>query len=121
MKKTFSGLFRFLPAIFWMCFIFFLSSRSTAGIGYSSIDRFLILKSFHLIEYAILAMLVYFAIRKTNTSVYISYLYAVTDEIHQSFVPGRTPKFSDTLIDLLGIFIGLAILFLVKKRKDLLH
>ena len=29
-------------------------------------------------------------------------LYAVTDEIHQGFVPGRNPQFTDLLIDAAG-------------------
>lgn len=108
MKK----IIRFIPAIIWMCVIFYFSSRQTTGIGGDSYwYRFLILKTFHLIEYAVLFFLIDFAINKKITSILISYLYAVSDEIHQSFTPGRMPKFTDTLIDLLGILIG----FLVVK------
>lgn len=108
MKK----IIRFIPAIIWMCVIFYFSSRQTTGIGGDSYwYRFLILKTFHLIEYAVLFVLIDFAINKKITSILISYLYAVSDEIHQSFTPGRMPKFTDTLIDLLGILIG----FLVVK------
>ncbi len=34
-------------------------------------------------------------------------LFAVSDEIHQSFVPGRTASFMDIGLDLLGIVFGL--------------
>jgi len=34
-------------------------------------------------------------------------LFAVADEIHQSFVPGRTASFMDIGLDLMGIFFGL--------------
>ena len=34
-------------------------------------------------------------------------LFAVSDEIHQSFVPGRTASFMDIGLDLIGIFFGL--------------
>jgi len=37
-------------------------------------------------------------------------LFAVSDEIHQSFVPGRTSSFMDIGLDLIGIFCGLAVL-----------
>lgn len=98
---------RFIPAIIWMCVIFYFSSRQTTGIGGDSYwYRFIILKTFHLIEYAILFILVNFAFNINFTSILVSYLYAISDEIHQSFTPGRTPKFTDTLIDLLGILIG---------------
>jgi len=34
-------------------------------------------------------------------------LFAVSDEIHQSFVPGRTTSFMDIGLDLIGIALGL--------------
>jgi VanZ family protein len=36
----------------------------------------------------------------------IAFTYAVSDEIHQSFVPGRGPSALDAGIDLLGALIG---------------
>lgn len=99
---------RFLPALIWMSVIFYFSSRQTTGIGGDSYwFRFLILKSFHLIEYAILFILLNYALNNYFYSVIIAYLYGCSDEIHQLFTPGRTSKFTDTLIDLLGILIGL--------------
>lgn len=117
MKK----IIRFLPAILWMGVIFYFSCRQTTGIGGSSYwYRFLILKTFHLIEYATLFVLINFALNLPLSSILISYLYGVSDEIHQSFTPGRTPKFTDTLIDLLGILIGFLVvkyLFPLIKKK----
>ena len=103
MKK----ILRFIPAIIWMGVIFYFSSRQTTGVGGDSYwTRFLILKSFHLIEYAILFLLILFALNSNLISIIVSYLYGVTDEIHQLFTPGRTSKFTDTLFDLSGIIIG---------------
>lgn len=34
-------------------------------------------------------------------------LFAIADEIHQSFVPGRLASFMDFSLDLIGIFLGL--------------
>jgi len=34
--------------------------------------------------------------------------YAVSDEVHQSFVPGRTPTARDVLIDMTGASLGVA-------------
>ena len=34
-------------------------------------------------------------------------LFAISDEIHQSFVPGRTASFMDMGLDLIGILFGL--------------
>jgi VanZ family protein len=100
----------YLPMIFWMCFIFFLSSQQTTSIQGTYNQRFVILKFFHLVEYSILAILAFIAVRKYKVATIIAYIYAVTDEIHQYFVPGRTSKFTDTLIDLIGISIGIIVL-----------
>lgn len=39
-------------------------------------------------------------------SVLIGFIYACLDEFHQSFIPGRTPLFTDILIDTLGVIVG---------------
>jgi VanZ family protein len=108
---------KFLPSIIWMAVIFYFSSRQTTGIGGDSYWlRFFILKSFHLIEYAILFLCLFFAFRKTRPSFLIAYLYSFTDELHQYFVPGRTSRIRDTFFDLAGIIIGFLIIkFLLKK------
>jgi len=100
---------KFIPSFLWMAVIFYFSSRSTTGIGTNQTDRFLILKSFHLIEYSFLAFLLSIAIFKKKWVIIIAYLYAISDEFHQSLVPGRSARFRDTLIDLIGIFIGVFI------------
>ena len=45
----------------------------------------------------------------------IAILYAITDEIHQSFVPGRTALLSDVVIDSIGAGAGLLIKQVVTK------
>ncbi len=52
-------------------------------------------------------------------------LYAVTDEIHQLFVPGRAFQFSDILVDSTGALIGaiasliiLKIILTIKERRN---
>ncbi len=46
--------------------------------------------------------------------------YAITDELHQTFVPGRSCQFTDILIDsfgsISGILITLAIMSLIRKK-----
>lgn len=121
LKKT----TKFIPSLLWMCVIFYFSSRSTSGFGPDNpTDRFLLLKSFHLTEYAFLAILLSFAFLKKKSVIIIAYLYAISDEIHQSFTPGRSPRFQDTLIDLGGILIGIFIyqkIFSSKNRKNNLY
>ena len=43
--------------------------------------------------------------------------YAITDEIHQLFIPGRSGEIRDVFIDSLGIIIGILILMLILKIK----
>ena len=42
-------------------------------------------------------------------------VYAVSDEIHQLFVPGRSGQVSDVIIDTLGSVVGIAIVFFIYK------
>ncbi|MBU4210385.1 VanZ family protein [Patescibacteria group bacterium] len=120
-------IYYFIPSILWMLVIFFLSGRSSTGIGGSRTNRFLIHKTLHIIEYAILAITFYFAFFKTKIfpqvqkyTIFVSYLYALTDELHQHFIPGRDGKISDTFIDLLGILLGLYLVksFLQKRQPS---
>ena len=51
-----------------------------------------------------------------------SFLYAISDEIHQRFVPGRSGQITDVLIDFSGAVFGILIYCLLSywycKRKD---
>jgi len=53
--------------------------------------------------------------RKVILTFLICLLYAITDELHQVFVPGRGPGFLDIGIDASGILLGLGIFILIKK------
>ena len=48
-------------------------------------------------------------------SIFLSFLYACTDELHQIFVPGRSAQFRDVLIDTLGASFGAIITYLIIK------
>lgn len=65
----------------------------------------------HFGEYAILAALLWLAMRWTTPwpfrrialiTLWIAALYALSDEVHQSFVPGRMPDVLDWLVDVAG-------------------
>lgn len=45
-------------------------------------------------------------------------LYAVTDEIHQVFVPGRFGQIRDVIIDSMGVAMGIVILHIIMKTSD---
>ena len=44
-------------------------------------------------------------------------LYAVTDEIHQYFVPGRSCELRDMCIDSAGVFTGVLIAALILRKR----
>ena len=71
----------------------------------------LIRKSGHFTEYFILGWLLLRAIRDGRPELRLAWIalailivgaYASLDELHQSFVPGRTPAVTDVLIDTTG-------------------
>ncbi len=47
----------------------------------------------------------------------VSLLYAVSDEIHQYFVPGRVCDITDILTDALGAFLAVFLIYIVTNRK----
>ncbi len=79
--------------------------------------QFIVRKSAHFSEYALLGFLTANALRtygikkrfKYILPPIISMLYATSDEIHQYFVPGRACRALDVLIDTSGAVFGTAI------------
>lgn len=52
-------------------------------------------------------------------SIVVGVLYAISDECHQYFVPGRGPGIKDVFIDSLGVLTGfLIITCILKAKKD---
>ena len=99
--------------------------NSTLG----SMTDFVVRKSAHMTEYFILCFLTYRVLRDFSLtysqwySVIFSFLYAITDEFHQTFIPGRVGSFKDVLIDTTGalicaIVITLVIAFKNKKKES---
>lgn len=102
-----------------MAVIFYFSTRQTADIIPETVPHFIFFKSLHILEYAFLAILVFYATLRKKHTIIISYLYALSDEIHQTFVAGRSGRFKDTFFDLFGIIIGLIILKQILKIKGI--
>ena len=55
--------------------------------------------------------------RETVIALALTGLYAVTDEFHQGFVPGRTASVVDVLIDSAGALTGLSLRIFQSKNK----
>lgn len=90
---------------------------SNLGVSDASIDQYdnLIRKSAHALNFFILSIIVINAlyamgirgIRAPIYSIIITVMYALSDEIHQLYVPGRGCMFSDVVIDSAGALLGL--------------
>ncbi|WP_462410356.1 VanZ family protein [Neobacillus sp. Marseille-QA0830] len=77
-------------------------------------------KSTHFLVFGFLAFLLFKSLGVKRFSYFLAWLitffYAMTDEYHQSFMPGRVSSFRDVLIDSFGAFIFLTITYLVNRR-----
>ena len=61
----------------------------------------------------------YVSIRTTRViSIIATFIYALSDEIHQFFVPGRTCAFRDVLIDTIGGVTSILVLYIFSKIKN---
>lgn len=84
-------------------------------------------KNAHFFAYLILGVLTFFALLKSEVkevrAAFIAFgiaaLYAVSDETHQLFIPGRSGEVRDVFIDSSGAAVGIGIYFLLKKARQL--
>lgn len=80
----------------------------------------------HFSVYTLFGVLLMALVIKTNVKyrwkmiipLLIGLIYAISDEIHQVFSPGRTPKVTDIYIDMLGVLLGTLLVLLVTKIYD---
>jgi VanZ family protein len=146
-KRGLSRLWRYGPLLVWMAFIFFASTAQLSASNTSRIIgplllwlfpaiseetlafvHFIVRKMAHLTEYAILGWL---AARAFLTSSHqglrrrwflsawlLVIIYALSDELHQRFVPARTGSIYDSMIDITGGLIALAVVALWRKAKE---
>lgn len=132
-------------SLVWMIVIFSFSAKNADSSGSDSmfiterilrlfcenptqefIDIFetVIRKIAHFTEYAVLSVLYYLSLRSFGCSaktsafaVGLSFLYAISDEIHQYFVPGRACRWYDVVIDTAGGAVGYWISASLSRRK----
>jgi VanZ family protein len=97
-----------LPVVLWAALIFALSSVPSLSSGLGGWD-YVLRKCAHMTEYAVLAFLLARAIGREAPAFVAGVLYAVSDELHQSFVRGRHASPVDVAIDAVGLLIGLAL------------
>lgn len=113
----------------WMGVIFLFSSLSgKQTVGPPPLWYFIERKGAHVFEYALLTLLSFrYLLLSYRSESYnkilvvaalFSLMYGATDELHQFFVPLRGARFSDVLIDGLGVLFMSLILFLWYKNKN---
>jgi VanZ family protein len=149
MRVERSAMWLWLWVLVWLLVIYGASSdsassrRSSRIIGpiarwlYPSITDpqlenvvFVVRKSAHMTEYAILAILLWRAMRRGSpligsglasraalASWVLATAYAMTDEFHQTLVPNRTGQWEDVAIDSAGAALGILALWLVLRRQ----
>jgi VanZ family protein len=100
------------------------SEKLYAGSELHALLIVLLRKSAHLFLFTVLSMLLYFAGTAFSTSRRLpsllfpfgtGVLYAVTDEIHQYFVPGRACQWQDVVIDTVGVCLGILAAVLIQQ------
>ena len=51
-------------------------------------------------------------------AVLLSTVYAISDEVHQLYVPGRNGRVGDVVIDVCGVLLAAVVLWRCAERKD---
>lgn len=115
--------------IVWMIFIFIMSSfnadisSNQSGFIVNTISNIfninnldlltlIIRKLAHFTEYFILGLLLYNYDKNILKAIIICFIYAISDEVHQLFIIGRSFQIKDILIDALGSICGV---YFIKK------
>ena len=103
------------PAVLVMAVIFIASAIPGSGLPAFGAWDLIVKKGGHMFGYALLASAYLHALNKGKDvtrrqfmgALCLAFLYAITDEFHQWFTPGRTPSVYDVLIDTFGAVFGL--------------
>lgn len=120
-----------IPSFIIAVVIFLLSSRQKIVITHKTFLDFLIFKSLHMVEYAIFFAANFRAVfnslvkdkyKAGKIALVITVIYAIGDELHQSFVPTREGKLRDVGFDTIGALLTMLYIWkwLPKAPKKLL-
>jgi VanZ family protein len=118
----------FLPALLYYGLVFLLSSQSSFPVQepFSGFDKFVHGAEFGglglLLAFGFFKSLVEFSLPRNILLIFSSGVgLGVMDEIHQSFIPGRSPDPWDAAVDALGIALGILLYWLISgmpKRRN---
>jgi VanZ family protein len=108
------------PLVRWLC----------PGLAEAKVDDVVqaVRKTAHFAEYAVLVVLVWYALWKprlgdqrpwnwpvAGSALLLATLYAASDELHQMYVPTRQGSLRDVLIDTSGAAVGLVVTAMVYR------
>jgi VanZ family protein len=117
---------RFLPVLVCMGTIYFISDQPTLP-TIPSVPGQIMSVIGHFTVYFVLAVVLWWALgifplssrRRYAVAFTIAVLYGVSDEWHQSFVPGRNPDVLDIVTDAIGAATGLLVIHLAQRSARL--
>lgn len=97
-----------LPVVIWSGVIFGVSGQAinSSTAQFSWLD-FIVKKTAHVTEYAILFWLTWRANKSLKQTLIMCVLFALSDEWHQTFVPGREGTLRDVGFDTIGMLLSL--------------
>lgn len=142
-RKKLQKFLAWLALLVWMGVIFYFSHQSgdaSMQLSDGILDSFkslfqnfldyhtlsyIVRKIAHFTEYFILGLLIYHLVKQYRViskteiiwMILFCVIYAMSDEFHQVFIGGRSPKVFDVIIDSLGSSLSVLILQLLQKRK----
>ncbi len=106
----------------WMGVIFYLSSMPGSKVKTNIPDYVP-----HFIEYAVLGYLVFRALTghkkeppgplKAGWAITLCIIYAVSDELHQLFIPGRYADPKDLAVDAVGVMLIVLLVYFIRARR----
>jgi len=116
---------RILAAMGWMCLIFLISAQRTVPQP-PGITPAITSNLGHFSVYFVLAILIWWVLegfglegrRRWLLAFGLTVLYGLSDEWHQSYVPGRQPDILDVMVDALGAACGLGVVRWIQGRWD---
>lgn len=115
-----------LPPIVWAGIIFYLSGVSGLASSMTVFWDVFWRKLFHAGEFGLLNLLLWRALyygegikfkKALLWSLFLTILFAVSDELHQYFVPLRQCRWQDVMQDSLGAIFISSLIFLATKIK----
>ncbi len=109
---------RWAPAVLLMAAIFLFSARPSTQLPDFGVWDSVVKKGGHMLGYGLLALAYWWGLELEPGRRWLAWglaiCYAITDEFHQSFVPGRHASAIDVFVfDDLGAVLGLALWALI--------